>query len=145
MKNNIKKPLVIFEIANNHMGNFKHAKKIISECLKLKKNFSKKIDFALKFQFRDLDTYIHKSYKNTDHSQVNRFESTKFSDYEWISLINYAKKDFKLICTPFDEISVNKVLKFKFDIIKIPSCSMNEWPFLEYFSKKIKKKKLFVA
>ena len=50
-------PLVIFELANNHMGNVKHAKKIINEYYKLSLDYRKYgIDFAFKFQFRDLDT-----------------------------------------------------------------------------------------
>ena len=37
------------------------------------KKYRKIIDFAVKFQFRDLDTFIHQDYLNTDHPQVKRF------------------------------------------------------------------------
>ena len=38
-------------------------------------------------------------------------------------------------CTPFDEESVTKIEKMKFDIIKIASVSANEWPLLDRVSK----------
>ena len=70
------KPLIILEIANNHMGSISHGKKIIDEFYKIKKKYNK-LDFAFKFQFRDLDSYVHKSYLNKDHNQVRRFLDTK--------------------------------------------------------------------
>ena len=88
----MKKTLVIFEIANNHMGDFNYAKKIIDSFFKLKKKFSKDVDFAFKFQFRDLETFINHDYKHFNIKSVNRFESTKFSLSEWSKIINYTKK-----------------------------------------------------
>jgi len=76
----ITKPLIIFEMANNHMGDFVHAKKIINIFSRLSKDFQKKLTFAMKFQFRDLDTYIHKSFKFSDHPQVKRFLDTKLTN-----------------------------------------------------------------
>ena len=35
------------------------------------------------------------------------------------------------MCTPFDEDSVEKVVKDNFDILKIASASMDDWPLLE--------------
>ena len=72
----LKKPLVVFEMANNHMGDEKHAKKIINDFSKIINPFKKKINFAIKFQYRDKENFIHKSYKNSDHKGVNRFETT---------------------------------------------------------------------
>lgn len=138
------KPLVILEIANNHMGDVHHAISLIRNYHTITKKF-KNIDFALKFQFRDLDTYIHSNFKNTNHNQVKRFESTKLSNSEWNKIFNFSNKKFKLICTAFDELSVNKIVKLKFDYLKIASCSMNEWPLLEHISKTAKKKKILCS
>lgn len=136
-----KKILVIFEMANNHMGDLAHAKKILNHFSKLSKKFNKYIEFAFKFQFRDLDTYIHESFKDSAHQQVKRFLDTKFSNKEWEILINYCKsKNFLLIGTAFDEKSVDKIIQKKFDYLKIASCSMDEWPLLEYIAKKNVKK-----
>ena len=41
------KPLVILEMANNHMGDIYHAKKIIDEYFDLTKNFNKIINLQL--------------------------------------------------------------------------------------------------
>ena len=128
----MKKPLIIFEMANNHMGDLAHAKKIIDIFFKLSKDFKDKLDFAMKFQFRDLDSYIHKSFKFSDHSQVKRFLDTKLTNEQWKFLIKYTKKkSFITICTAFDENSVNKIIQNKFNYLKIASCSMDEWPLLE--------------
>jgi sialic acid synthase SpsE/mannose-6-phosphate isomerase-like protein (cupin superfamily) len=131
----MKNILVILEIANNHMGDFGHAKKIINSFSKLKKKYSKKIDFAFKFQFRDLNTFINQNYAYYNKKSVERFESTKLSSYQWSKIINYTRKKFKIICTAFDELSVKKINKFKFHYLKIASCSMNDWPLIETVSR----------
>ena len=141
----MKKPLVILEMANNHMGDKSHALKIIKTYSKISKDFKNKIDFAFKFQFRDLESYIHPSFKNTNHKQVRRFEDTKLNDNQWKEIFKYAAKNFKLISTAFDEKSVIKIVKLKFDFLKIASCSMNEWPLLEHISKFAKKKKIICS
>ena len=57
------------------------------------------------------------------------------------NLLNFQKKYFKLACTPFDEVSVDKVFKESFDYVKIASCSVTDWPLIGYVYKKYKKKK----
>jgi sialic acid synthase SpsE/D-lyxose ketol-isomerase len=136
------KPLVILEMANNHMGDFNHAKKIIKEYSFLTKKFRKNINFAIKFQFRDLETYLHKDFLVKNDKYVSRFVETQLSDSEWVKIVKYAKLKFITICTPFDEISVKKIIKFNFDYLKIASCSMDEWPLLECIAKIAKKKKI---
>jgi sialic acid synthase SpsE/quercetin dioxygenase-like cupin family protein len=141
LKNN--KPLVILEMANNHMGDLSHAKKIINQYSKVTKKFKPSINFAIKFQFRDIETYIHKNFLGkSEDKYIARFFQTRLNDQEWNKLIFYAKSKFITICTPFDEISVKKIIKFKFDYLKIASCSMDEWPLLECISKFAKNKKI---
>lgn len=141
----IQKPLIILEIANNHMGNLIFGKKIINSYHKTVKPFRKFFDFAIKFQFRDIKTFIHPKFINTDHKQVSRFVDTQLTDKEWKDLISFSKKRFNIICTPFDEKSITKAIKFNFDYIKIASCSSDEWPLLEFLAKKIKKKKVICS
>lgn len=141
-----KKPLVILELANNHMGDVKHAIKIISRYFKICKPYFNKIDFAIKFQFRNLETYVHSDYSKDNHPQVKRFVETKLSSKEWKKIISLAKKRFKkIICTPFDENSVDRLIHLKFDYLKIASCSCDEWPLLEYIAKNAKKKKIICS
>ena len=49
--------LFTFEMANNHMGSVAHGKKIIDEMAKIAKK--EKIKAAIKFQFRDIKTFVH--------------------------------------------------------------------------------------
>ena len=135
------KTLVILEMANNHMGSLTHAKKIVTDFKKVTRKFSNKINFAMKFQYRDKETFIHKSYIDSDDKVVKRFKSTFLSDQDWKELINFSKKNFQLVCTPFDEISADKVFKEKFDYVKIASCSITDWPLVEHIYENYKKKK----
>ena len=48
-------------MANNHQGSLDHGKKIINEFAKRIKS-KKDINVAFKFQFRNLDTFIHKNH-----------------------------------------------------------------------------------
>jgi len=140
------KTLVILEMANNHMGSVLHAKKIIKAYSQITKKFSDKIDFAVKFQYRDSNTFIHNSYMNSNDRVVERFKSTFLSDKEWKDLGNFSRKYFSLACTPFDEISANKVFKEKFDYVKIASCSITDWPLVQHiYSNYRKKKKKIIA
>mgnify|MGYP001608836494 CR=1 FL=1 len=41
------------------------------------------------------------------------------------------KLGFVSICTPFDENSVDRIERHGFDIIKVASCSLTDWPLLE--------------
>ncbi|WP_440911622.1 N-acetylneuraminate synthase family protein, partial [Candidatus Pelagibacter sp.] len=143
---NYKKPLVILEIANNHMGDLSHAKNIIDKYFNIIKKYKRNLQFAVKFQFRDIKTYIHKDYlKKPNHKYVARFFDTQLNESEWKRLIKYAKRKFLIICTPFDEVSVKNIVKYNFDFLKIASCSMDEWPLLEYIAKFAKKKKIIAS
>ena len=93
------------------MGDLNHGLKIIKTYYYISKKYRKIIDFAVKFQFRDLDTFIHQDYLNTDHPQVKRFTDTKLTTLEWNKLINFSKRNFKIICTAFDEKSVESIIK----------------------------------
>lgn len=127
--------MFIFEMANNHMGDIHHGKRMIHEFSSVAKEFS--FNFAFKFQFRHIPSFIHPAYQNrTDIKYVKRFIDTILSLEE----VKILKKDIEergylTICTPFDEISVDHVVKLNFDIIKIASCSFNDWPLLEKIAK----------
>ena len=49
--------LFVLDLANNHQGNIKHGLKIIKECGKMVRKHN--IRAAIKFQFRQYDTFIH--------------------------------------------------------------------------------------
>lgn len=123
--------LFIFEMANNHMGDVEHGLRIIREIQGISKEFN--FNFGFKLQYRNLDTFIHPDFKGRkDIKYVKRFEETRLKEAELKILKDEIKNlGFIAICTPFDENSVDLIEKHDFDIIKIGSCSFNDWPLLE--------------
>ncbi|MBA7565369.1 hypothetical protein ES708_07045 [subsurface metagenome] len=131
MRNNLFEKLFVLEIANNHMGDVEHGLRIIRELYDVCQKFDFK--YAIKFQYRNLDTFIHPDYKNSyDFKYIKRFSETRLCDDDFLQMKGEAKKlSFLSMCTPFDENSVDKIIEHKFDIIKIASCSFTDWPLLE--------------
>lgn len=123
--------LFIFEMANNHMGDVEHGVKIMKAMHEVCKDFDFK--FAFKFQYRDLDTFIHPDFRNrSDIKYVKRFMETNITEDQKKRLKDEAKKlGFYAICTPFDENSVDLIEKHDYDVVKIASCSFTDWPLLE--------------
>ncbi len=124
-------PLFVFEMANNHMGNVEHGVRIIKALRDIAKDFD--FGFAIKLQYRDLDTFIHPDFRNRfDIKHVKRFVETRLTEIEFLMLLDEIKRcNFLAMCTPFDEASVDLIEQHGFDIIKIGSCSITDWPLLE--------------
>ena len=135
MNKNIFEDLFVLDLANNHFGDIVHAKKIIDSFSLIVKK--RKIKASIKFQFRDLKTFVHKNeINNKDNKYVNRFLSTELSNEKFKYLKDYIKKKGLLTsCTPFDENSVKLIEDMKFDILKIASVSSNDWSLLERAAK----------
>jgi sialic acid synthase SpsE/uncharacterized RmlC-like cupin family protein len=133
MKNNeeLFQNLFVFDMANNHMGDVNHGIRIIDELHEVTKEFD--FQCAIKFQYRDLDTFIHPGYKTKyEFKYVKRFQETILNDDDLFRLKQEADSlGFVSMCTPFDENSVDKIVNFDFDIIKVASCSFTDWPLLE--------------
>lgn len=131
MKNKIFDDLFILDMANNHQGDIEHGKLIISEVAKLKKELDVKI--AIKFQYRDLGSLIHPAaWNNKELKHIPRFIQNRLSFEQYFEMVDYAKKlGLITIATPFDESSVDYIIKHNIDILKIASCSSNDWPLLE--------------
>lgn len=131
-----KRPLFIFEMANNHQGKVEHGLRIIREFYEIAKDFPS-FNFAFKLQARDIPSFIHPDYKNrTDIKYVKRFSETRLTKEQYKILKNEIDKlGFISICTPFDEKSVDLVEELNFDVIKIGSPSFGDWTFLERVAK----------
>lgn len=124
------KPLFVFEMANNHMGDFQHGKLIVDEFDKVKNNFDE-FNFSIKLQYRD-DSFFHKDHINRkDHKLIKRFTETRLRE-NFKKLIDYiSKKNFITMCTPWDAKAVDYQNSLGVEIIKIASCSFNDWDLLE--------------
>ena len=129
----VKKPMIIFDLANNHNGDVNHGLKVINGVYEACKEFTVNFNFSFKFQYRDLDTFIHQDFKDRkDIKYVKRFLETRLNEGGFMLMKNEADKlGFISACTPFDEKSVDMIEKQNFDIIKIASCSFTDWPLLE--------------
>ena len=123
--------LVIFEMANNHQGSVEHGKAIIRALGEVTRKYG--INAAVKFQYRDLDTLIHPDYVGrTDVKHIPRFQSTRLTPDQFYEMVEYVRANgMRTMCTPFDEKSVDLVMDHGIEIIKIASCSANDWPLLE--------------
>ena len=128
--------LVVLEMANNHMGDLNHGLKMIQEFAEVVKPYKDKFNFAWKFQFRDIDTFIHPDFQDrTDIKYVKRFKETKLSEKNILLLKEEASNHgFLTMCTAFDENSVDLLSSMNFDIAKIASCSSTDWPLLNKIS-----------
>lgn len=123
--------LFVYDLANNHQGDIEHARNIVSAVGRV--NRAGNINGALKFQFRQLDSFIHPDYRGrSDHKYVKRFSETRIEMADFAALARHVRAEgLRTMCTPFDEESVDVICDMNLDIIKIASCSADDWPLLE--------------
>lgn len=130
-QNKIFENLFVLEIANNHWGNIKRGLDIIQKFGTVARLNSVKA--ALKLQLRDVDSFIHPSYKGkTESRYISKTEATKLSKEAYATLVK-AIRDVCCIpmATPFDEKSVDLCVEFQMPLIKIASSDINDWPLIE--------------
>lgn len=118
--------LFVLELANNHWGKLDRGLEIVEKFSNvIKKN---DVKAAIKLQFRDVDNFIHKEFRNrTDLRYIKKTLATKM-DFEKYRVLVSAIKDSSCLtmATPFDEVSVDKCIEFGIDIIKIASSDIND-------------------
>lgn len=127
MNNNLFNDLFVLELANNHWGKLDRGLKIIDAFANVIKK--QEIKAAIKLQFRDVDTFIHKDFRGlTDYRYITKTLATKMSEDDYKVMVD-AIRNYGLITmsTPFDEHSVDLCVKLGVDIIKIASSDINDW------------------
>jgi sialic acid synthase SpsE len=131
MKRDVFEDLFVLELANNHWGE-------LARGLKLVDNYSKVVRFnnvraALKLQFRDVDTFIHKEYLNKSSIRyIKKTLDTRLPKKDFAALIQAIKKASCIaMATPFDEKSVELCQELGVEIIKIASSDINDWFLIE--------------
>lgn len=127
--------LFVLEIANNHWGQVERGLKIISDYGKVVRFNS--VRAAIKFQFRDVDNFIHNKHRNRkDVRYIQKTLATKLSDNDYSILTGAVKRNGMLtMATPFDERSVDLCVQLNMDIIKIASSDINDWFLIEKIAK----------
>lgn len=133
--NKILEGLFVLEMANNHLGKVERGLKIIDQFSQIVR--FNNIKAAIKLQFRDVDNFIHKDYRNrSDIRYIKKTMDTKMSKMEYKTLVDAIKDSGCLpMATPFDEMSVDLCEQFNLPIIKIASSDLNDWPLLERIAK----------
>jgi sialic acid synthase SpsE len=123
--------LFVLEAANNHWGDVVRGKKIIQEFANVVR--VNQVKAAIKFQFRDVDNFVHDTYKgNQDIRYIKKTEATKMSHTQYAELAEAVRKVGCIpMATPFDEASVDLCVKLDFPLFKVASSDINDWPLLE--------------
>jgi sialic acid synthase SpsE len=123
--------LFVLEAANNHWGDLTRGKRIIQEFATVVRYNN--IKAAIKFQFRDVENFIHDEFKgNQDLRYIKKTEATKMTREQYAELANAVTKAGCIpMATPFDEASVALCDALDFPIIKIASSDINDWSLLE--------------
>src|SRR3989344_7470135 len=125
------KNLFVFEMANNHQGSVEHGKRIINAVANVAAKHG--IRAAVKLQFRDLDTFIHPDFRESKEiKHIPRFLSTRLSEEQFGELVAETKRcGLITMCTPFDELSVDRIVRLGIEEVKIGRCSAQDLPPLE--------------
>lgn len=127
--------LFIFEMANNHMGDVAHGRRIVEELREACAGFD--FRFAVKLQYRHLPDFIHPDFRGrTDLKFVKRFSETALSWDDYRRLKDaIVENGFLSMCTPWDEASVEKIVEHGYGYLKVPSCYLTDWPLAEKIAK----------
>jgi len=127
--------LFVLEMANNHWGRLERGLKIVN-------TFAQVVRFnnvraAIKLQFRDVDTFIHKDYvRRTDIRYIKKTLDTRMSKDDFATLVKAIRKASCMpMATPFDEQSVDLCSELGIPILKIASSDLNDWLLLEKIAK----------
>lgn len=132
---NIFENLFVLEMTNNHQGNLDRALEIVREHSRVVR--FNNIRAAIKLQFRDIDTFVHKDFLDRiDIRYVRRVLETRIEKAGYAKLVEAIVKCGCIpMATPFDEKSVDLCVEFNLPIIKIASADSNDWMLLERIAK----------
>jgi sialic acid synthase SpsE len=131
MSRDIFENLFVLEMTNNHQGRLDRGLSIIHEHSRVAR--FNNVRTAIKLQFRNLDTFIHKDFRNRDDIRyIKRVLDTRLSKTDYAVMVEAIQKSGCIpMATPFDESSVDWCVEFQLPIIKIASADSNDWLLLE--------------
>jgi N-acetylneuraminate synthase len=123
--------LFVLEAANNHWGSLERGIKIVKDYGAVVRYNG--VRAAIKFQFRDVDEFIHKDFTgNKEIRYISKTEATKLAKDEFSAIVKEIRSVGCIpMATPFDEASVDLCVEFEMPIIKVASSDINAWPLLE--------------
>ena len=123
--------LFVLEMANNHWGDVDRGLKIISDYAKVVRYNN--VRAAMKFQFRDVDSFIHKDFRHrTDIRYIKKTLDTQLSWADYQKMVTAVRNSSMIsMATPFDEASVEKCVELGIQILKIASSDIKDWFLIE--------------
>jgi len=140
---NFGKPYVIAEIGANHNGDMELAKKMIkiaadagADCVKFQ---SWSVDSIFSKQVYEDNYFLNDDYRDrTDTNLKEIVDKFSISENQLLEMKKYAEEyNIDCISTPFSEAEVDFLVdKLGASFIKVASMDLNNYPLLEYFSKK---------
>lgn len=126
--------LFVLELANNHLGILERGLQIVREFGTVARYAN--VRTAIKLQLRDVDTFIHKDFLNSEARYIKKTIATKLSFDELALLIEAIRASGCIrMATPFDEKSVDTCVELGIDIIKVASSDIADWVLLEKIAK----------
>lgn len=127
--------LFVLEMTNNHQGKLERGIQIIREHSRVVR--FNNVRAAIKLQFRNLDTFVHKDFiDRTDIYYIRRIHESRLSRDDYAVLVENIRKSGCIpMATPFDEKSVDMCVEFELPIIKVASADGNDWLLLEKIAK----------
>lgn len=127
--------LFVLEMTNNHQGKVERGIQIIHEHSRVAR--FNNIRAAIKLQFRDLESFVHKDFVNrTDIYYIRRIYENRMSKDDYATLVENIRNSGCIpMATPFDEKSVDMCVEFEMPIIKVASADNNDWLLLEKIAK----------
>ena len=131
MKHRLFEDLFVLELANNHWGKYERGLKIVQDFGRVVR--FNQVKAAMKLQFRDVDRFIHKDYRErTDVRYIKKTLDTHLSWDSYAKLVKAVRENGMItMATPFDEVSVDKCVEFDLQIIKIASSDIKDWVLIE--------------
>lgn len=123
--------LFVFDLANNHQGSVEHAQRVIREVGDVAA--ANGVRGALKFQFRELDTFVHQAHRQgSSNKHIPRFLATRLPPAAYGELAaTVTEAGMLTVSTPFDEPSVALCEQLDIAVLKVASSSATDWPLLE--------------
>lgn len=135
IQRNIFEDLFVLEMTNNHLGSLERGLEIVHQHSRIAR--FNNVRAAIKLQFRDVDSFIHKDFiHRTDIRYIRRVNETRLSKQDYSQLVEAIRRSGCIpMATPFDEKSVDWCVEFEMPIIKIASADAADWMLLEKIAK----------
>jgi N-acetylneuraminate synthase len=127
--------LFVLEMANNHLGSVERGLKIISAYTRVVR--FNNVRAAIKLQFRDVDSFIHKDFRDrTDIRYIKKTLDTRLGHDEIATLVNAIRQGGCIpMATAFDEASVDLCVELGLPVMKVASADLNDWFLIEKIAK----------